>query len=275
MFNDIRRVGPWSIRFSSVQSLASDSLRPHGLQHARLPCPSPTPGAYSNSCPLSQWCVPTISSSVISFSSCLQSFPASGSFPMNQFFTSGGQSIGTSASASVLPMNILDWFPLGLTGPYRKKCQQLMLFPSLPVPCEATERRPLKCEVLVTQLCLLLCNPKDCSLPGSSVRGILQVRILEWVDIPFSKGSSLLRNQIQVSCIWTVDSLLPEPSGKLSHPNTLIPGLGLDPSFLPPGLWISEMSIKVPWEAFSICKCPLPPQTHQITNSGDEAGQSG
>ena len=76
-----------------------------------------------------------------------------------------------------------------------------MLFPSLPVPCEATERRPLKCEVLVTQLCLFLCNPKDCSLPGSSVRGILQVRILEWVDIPFSKGSSLLRDQIQVSCI--------------------------------------------------------------------------
>ena len=80
------------------------------------PCPSPTPGTYSNACPFSQWCHPTISSSVIPFSSCPQSFPASGSFPVSQFFASGGQSIGVSASASVLPMNIQDWFPLGLTG---------------------------------------------------------------------------------------------------------------------------------------------------------------
>ena len=92
-----------------------DSLWPHGLQHTRPPCPSPTPGVYSDSCPLSQWCHTTISSSVIPFSSHLQSFPASGSFPMSQFFTSGGQSIGVSASASVLPMNIQDWFPLGWT----------------------------------------------------------------------------------------------------------------------------------------------------------------
>ena len=97
-------------------SVVSDSLQPHGLQHARLPCPSPTPGACSNSCPLSQWCHPTILSSIIPFSSCPQSFPASGSFPMSQFFTSGGQSIGVSASASVLPMNIQDLLPLGLTG---------------------------------------------------------------------------------------------------------------------------------------------------------------
>ena len=94
----------------------SDSLRPHGLQHARLPCPSPAPGVYPNSCPSSRWCHPTISSSVIPFSSCLQSFPVSGSSPMSQFFASGGQSIGVSASASVLPMNIQDWFPLGWTG---------------------------------------------------------------------------------------------------------------------------------------------------------------
>jgi len=94
----------------------SDSLRPHGLQHARLPCPSSTPRACSNSCPLSWWCHPTISSSVIPFSSWPQSFPASGSFPVSQFFTSGGQSIGVSASASILPMNIQDWFPLGLIG---------------------------------------------------------------------------------------------------------------------------------------------------------------
>ena len=104
---------------SSVQfrcSAMSNSLWPNGLQHARHPCPSPTPKACSNSCPSSWWCHPTISSSVIPFSSCLQSFPASGSFPVSQFFTSGGPSIGVSASASVLPMNIQDWSPLGLTG---------------------------------------------------------------------------------------------------------------------------------------------------------------
>ena len=90
-------------------------LQPHGLQHPRLPCPSPSPGAFSNSCPLSQWCHPIISSSVVPFS-CLQSFPLSGSFQMSQFFASGGQSIRVSASASVLPMNIQDWFPLGGTS---------------------------------------------------------------------------------------------------------------------------------------------------------------
>ena len=94
----------------------SDSLQSHGLQHARLPCPSPAPGDCSNSCPLSQWCYPTISSSVVSFSSHLQSFPASESFPTSQFFISGGQSIGASASASVLPVIVQDWFPFGLTG---------------------------------------------------------------------------------------------------------------------------------------------------------------
>ena len=94
----------------------SDSLRTHGLQHTRPPCPSPTPGVYSNSCPLSQWCHPTISSSVVPFSSCVQSFPASGSFPRNQCFTSGGQSIGVSASTSVLPMNTQGWSPLRWTG---------------------------------------------------------------------------------------------------------------------------------------------------------------
>ena len=94
----------------------SSSLGPHGLQHARPPCPSPTPGVYSNSCPFRRWCYPTISSSVVPFSSHLQSFPASGSFQMSQFFTSGGQNIGVSASASVLPMTIQDWFPSGWTG---------------------------------------------------------------------------------------------------------------------------------------------------------------
>ena len=107
------------LKFSSVQFnhlVVSDSLRPHGLQHTRPPCPSPTPGVYSNSCLLSRWCHPTISSSVIPLSSCLQSFPASGSFPMSQLFASGGQSIGVSASASVLPVNTQDWSPLGWTG---------------------------------------------------------------------------------------------------------------------------------------------------------------
>jgi len=95
------------------RSVMSDSLQPHGLQHTRPPCPSPTPRDYSNSCPLSWWYHPTISSSVIPFSSCLQSFPASESFQMSQFFTSGVQSIGASASTSVLPMNPQDWPPLG------------------------------------------------------------------------------------------------------------------------------------------------------------------
>ena len=105
--------------FSSVQfshSVVSNSLWPHGLQHARLPCPSPTTGVYSNSCPLSQWCLPTISPSVIPFTSRLQSFPTSGSFQMSQFFASDGQSIGVSASASILPISIQGWLPLGWTG---------------------------------------------------------------------------------------------------------------------------------------------------------------
>ena len=103
-----------SVQFN--HSVVSDSLWPHGLQHTRPPCPSPTPGACSNSCPLSRWCHPTISSSVVPFSSCPKSFPASGSFQTSQLFASGGQSIGVSASASVLPMNIQNWSPLGWTG---------------------------------------------------------------------------------------------------------------------------------------------------------------
>ena len=105
--------------FSAVQfsrSVISNSLRPHELQHARPPCPSPTPGVSPNSHPLSQWCHPAISTSVIPFSSCPQSLPASESFPMSQLFTWGGQSIGVSSSASVLPMNTQDWSPLGWTG---------------------------------------------------------------------------------------------------------------------------------------------------------------
>ena len=102
-------------QFSSVAQLYP-TLRPHGLQHAKPPCPSPTPRVYPNSCPLSRWCHPAISSSVVLFSSCPQSLPASGSFPVSQLFTSGGQSIGVSASASALPVNTQDWSPLGWTG---------------------------------------------------------------------------------------------------------------------------------------------------------------
>ena len=112
-----------SVQFS--HSVVSDSLRPHELQQARPPCPSSTPGVYSNSCPLNRWCHPTISSSVVPFSSCPQSLPASGSFPMSQFFTSGGQSIGVSASASVLPMNTQDWSPWGWTGWISLQCKGL------------------------------------------------------------------------------------------------------------------------------------------------------
>ena len=114
-----QRLNPRLLHCSSVQfscSVVSNSLQPHELQHAWPPCPSPTPRVYSNSCTLIWWCHPTISSSVVPFSSCPQSFPASGSFPMSQLFTSGGQSSGISASASVLPMNTQDWSPLGWIG---------------------------------------------------------------------------------------------------------------------------------------------------------------
>ena len=113
MMRDAKLFLPSSVQFS--HSVVTDSLWPHGLQYARFPCPTPTPGVYSNSCPLSQWCHPTILSSVIPFF-CLQSFPASESFPRSRLFELGGQSIGASTSASVLTMTIQGWFPLGLTG---------------------------------------------------------------------------------------------------------------------------------------------------------------
>ena len=130
-------------------SVLPSSLRPHRLQHTRLPCPSPTPGVYSNSCPSSPWCHPTISSSVIPFS-CLHSFPASESFPMSQFFASGGQSIGVSVSASVLPMNIHNWFSL------RIDCFGLLAvqgtLKSLP-QCYSSKASILQCsDFFITQL---------------------------------------------------------------------------------------------------------------------------
>ena len=120
LFNDYTTVWifliPLNCTLQFSRSVVSDSLQPHGLQHARLPWPLPTPRVYSYSCPLSRWCHPTISSSVVPFSSCLQSFPASGFFPVIQLLASDGQSIGVSASTSVLPMNTQNWSPLGWTG---------------------------------------------------------------------------------------------------------------------------------------------------------------
>ena len=113
---DFSRLWKWSsVQFSSVAQLCP-TLQPHESQHTRPPCPAPTPGVYPNSCPSSQWCHPAISCSVVPFSSCPQSLPASGSFPMSQLFPWGGQSIGVSASTSVLPMNTQDWSPSGWTG---------------------------------------------------------------------------------------------------------------------------------------------------------------
>ena len=123
LLQSIMKIKLWSLQFSHL--VVSDSLWPHGLQHARLPCPSLTPRACSNSWPSSWWCHPTISSSLVPFSSCLPSFPASGSFLRSQFFTSGGQSIGVSASGSVLPMDIQDWFLLGVTGLSSLMCKGL------------------------------------------------------------------------------------------------------------------------------------------------------
>ena len=136
----------WSVQFSP--SVVSDSLRPHGPQHTRPPCPSPTPGACSNSCPLSWWCHPTISSSVVPFSSCPQSFPASGSFPVSQFFASGGQSIGVSASASASPSMVLAFNTLFYIQPPKILLQSHWLW----LPCSVTMA------VLETQgwRCLLL-----------------------------------------------------------------------------------------------------------------------
>ena len=124
-----------SVQFSSVQfsrSVMSASLWPHELQHARPPCPSPTTGVYSNSCPSSRWCYPAISSSVVPFSSCPQSLPASGSFPLSQLFTWGGQSIGVSALASVLPMNTQDWSPSEWTDCYKIVCSYAPLYIYMP-----------------------------------------------------------------------------------------------------------------------------------------------
>ena len=150
-----------SVQFSS--SVVSDSLWHHGLQHARPPCPSPAPGAYSNSCLSSLWCHPTISFPVVPFPS-LQSFPASGSFPVSQFFPSGGQSIGVSASASVLPMNIQDWFPLGLTGWISLQFKEILLKYCKIYPCKVCNSVVFNILTVIsnnTNLRIFLSPPKE------------------------------------------------------------------------------------------------------------------
>ena len=166
-------------QFSSVAQ-SCPTLRPHGLQHARFPCPSPTPWVYSNSYPLNWWCHPTISSCVVPFSFYLQSLQASGSFKMSQFVW-GGQSIGVSASTSVLPMNIQHWFPLGWTGWISLQSKGLSR--------------------VFSNTSSTLCNPMDCSPPGSFVHGIIQARMLQWVAISSSRRSFWPKDWTRISCI--------------------------------------------------------------------------
>ena len=198
-----------------------DSLQPHEPQHARPPCPSPTPRVHPDSCPSSWWCHPAISSSVVPFSSCPQSFPASGSFPMSQLFASSGQSIGVSASTSDLPMNTQDWSPLEWTGwislqsllqHYSSKASILQCWAFFIVQLShpymttgkaiALTRRTIVGKVASLLFHMLsaaaaakslhlyptLCGPIDGSPPGSPIPGILQARTLEWVAISFSNA---------------------------------------------------------------------------------------
>ena len=218
---------------NTVQLL--DSLQPYGLQHTRLPCPSSTPRIYSNSC---RWCHPTISYSVIPFSSHLQSFPASGSFQMGQFFASGGQSIVVSASASVLPVNIQDWFPLGWTdwiswqldGETMETVTDFILGGSK-ITADGDYSHEIKTLApwkksydMYVFSCLTFCNPMDCSPPGFSVHGIFQARIPKWVAISSSRGSSWPRDPTYISLLhllhWQAGSLLLAPPGKPSKDGT-------------------------------------------------------
>ena len=186
---------PTSVQFS--RSVVSDSLKPHEPQHTRPPYPSPTPGVHPNSCPLCWWCHPTISSSVIPFSSCPQSFPASESFQMSQLFTSGGQSIRVSASKLVLPMNTQNWSPSGWTGWISLQSKGLSSLlqhhssnPNLP-QVEPLLMLLFSCSVMSNSLW-----PHELySPPGSSVLEIFQARILEWIAISFSRGYSQSRDE--------------------------------------------------------------------------------
>ena len=216
------------IKTSSVQfshSVMSDSLRPHELQHARLPCPSPSPRLHSNSCPSSRWCHPAISSSVVPFSSCPQSLSASESFPVSQLFAWGGQSTGVSALASFLPKNTQDWSPLEWTGWISLQSKGLSrVFSNTTVQkhqfCSAQLSSQSNSHIIATvqltgisllpehpakllQSCLTLCNPIDSSPPGSPVPEILQARTLGWVAISISNtGKWKWRHSVVSNSLW-------------------------------------------------------------------------
>ena len=189
------------LAFSSVQSLSHVRLFETPWTTAcQASNPSPSPGACSNSCPLSQWCHPTISSSVIPFSSRLQSFPTSGSFPMSGFFASGGKKIGVSASASVLPMNIQDWFPLGWTGWISLQSQGLSrVFSNTTVQKHWFFGTQAFCRLKWSESCSVV--PDSLYPIDYTVHGILQARILECVAFPSSRVSSQPRSRTRTSCI--------------------------------------------------------------------------
>ena len=206
---DIKRL---LVHFSC--SVVSNSLWPHGLQHARLLCPSPSPRICSNSCPLNQWCQATILSFVIPFSSCLQSFPASRSFPMSQLLSSSGQSIGPAALASVLSMNIQGWFPLGLTGlislqskglsrVFSKTTVQKHQFFSIQPSLWSNSHRHMWKWKSLSRVWLFV-------IP--IVHGILQARILGWEAFTFSRYLPNSRTQPR-SPTLQVDCLPAEPQG--------------------------------------------------------------
>ena len=185
----------------------SDFLWPHGLQHTRLPCPSPTPRACSNSCPSGRWCHPTISSSVVPFSSCLQSSPASGSFQMSQFFASGGQSTRASASASVLPMNNQDWFPLGWTSWISLQSKGLSrVFSNTTVQKHQYFSARSVQFSSVAQSCPTLCDPMNRSRPGLPVyHQLLEFTrmYLIWFSILIAPPPHLLLKPIDCSTqVW-------------------------------------------------------------------------
>ena len=234
----------WLLEKPSVQfscSVTSDSLQLHGLQHARPPCPSPTPGVYSNSCPLSQWCHSTISSSVIPFSSCLQSFPAPGSFQMSQFFTSGGQSIGVSASASVLPLYIQDLFPLGWIG-----------WISLHFPRDFQESFPTpQFKSINFSVLSFLHSPTL-----TSIHDYWKNCSFDYMDLFFGKVISLLFNTLSRLVIGFLPRRKPLLISRLLSPSTVI----LEPpkiksvsvSMVPPSICCEVMGLDK-WSSFFKC----------------------
>ena len=192
----------------------SDSLRSHGLQHSRLPCPSPTAGACSNSHPLGQWCHPTISSSVIPFSSCLHFFPASGSFPKCQFFASGGWSIGVSAPASVHSMNIQGWFPLGLTGLISWQ------FKGLSRVFSNTKFKSIYSSVYTLYMILYIVSVQ-------SVQSLSSVRLFATPWIAAHQASLSITISRSSLRLMSIESVMPSSHLILGHPLLLLPPVPL------------------------------------------------